>query len=135
MKRRMLKKKNEHIEKIFKWCFEKMCANEYSNLDESGQFLVKYSLPKLLQESETKIVLNRSKRHCPRLFPLGTRKHVQQHTFLSIHPWGAVLAPFHLVIKPRLSVPREMVAQWKLRNHFKVWDRKNLKTETSAWYW
>lgn len=34
-----------------------MCANEYSNLDESGQFLVKYSLPKLLQESETKIVL------------------------------------------------------------------------------
>lgn len=50
-------KKTEHNEKIFKWCFEKMCANEYSNLDESGQFLVKYSLPKLLQESETKIVL------------------------------------------------------------------------------
>ena len=35
-----------------------MCANEYSNLDETGQFLVKCSLPKLLpEESENKIVL------------------------------------------------------------------------------
>lgn len=51
-------KKTEHIEKIFKWCFEQICANEYSNLDETGQFLVKCSLPKLLQEeSENKIVL------------------------------------------------------------------------------
>ena len=34
MKRRMLKKK-QHIEKIFKWCFEQMRADEYSNLDET----------------------------------------------------------------------------------------------------
>lgn len=27
-----------------------MCANEYSNLDETGQFLVKCNLPKLIQE-------------------------------------------------------------------------------------
>ena len=28
-------KKKQHIEKIFKWCFEQMCADEYSNLDET----------------------------------------------------------------------------------------------------
>lgn len=35
-----------------------MCADEYSNLYETGQFLAKCNLPKLLQEElENKIVL------------------------------------------------------------------------------
>lgn len=42
--------KTEHIEKTLKECFEQIYANEYSNLDEIGQFIVKCNLPKQIQE-------------------------------------------------------------------------------------
>lgn len=42
--------KTEHIEKTLKECFEQIYANEYSNLDEIGQFILKCNLPKQIQE-------------------------------------------------------------------------------------
>lgn len=59
MKRNILIE-TEQIEKIFKRYFEQIYVNEYSNLGEIfGLFLVKYSLPKLIQEKnqKTKIVV------------------------------------------------------------------------------
>lgn len=56
-----------------------MCAKEYSNLDETGQFLVKCGLPNLLQEEpENKIVLKCATSLQTKVYTLWKKK-IKEH--------------------------------------------------------